>query len=369
MKVVFFVHSIISDWNNGHAHFLRGLVTALVRQGHEVICCERANNWSTENLIRDNGAAAIVEFARRFPQIRVETYKGAEHIIDEMEALTRGADLVIVHEFNEPETVGAVGHVHHRRQDFVLLFHDTHHRSVSVPHQITRLNLGHYDGVLVFGESLAEVYRARFDIRPVWVFHEAADTTIFHPLEGEKCEDVVWIGNWGDDERSAEIRDYLIDSARALKRLRFAVYGVRYPEDALVAVTDAGIGYRGWTPNFHVPQIFAQSKITIHLPRKLYRESLAGIPTIRPFEALACGIPLVAAAWADREGLFRRGRDYLVVESPDEMRRTIARLAEDDDARAQVAANGLETIRSRHTCEHRAMQLAEIYAEVGSQGA
>jgi spore maturation protein CgeB len=369
MKVVFFVHSIISDWNNGHAHFLRGLVTALIRQGHEVVCCERARNWSTENLIRDYGAAAIVEFARLFPQIVVETYQGAEHIIDEVDALTRGADLVVVHEFNEPETVGAVGHVRHRRRDFVLLFHDTHHRSVSVPHQITRLNLRHYDGVLAFGASLASIYRSRFEIRPVWVFHEAADTTIFRPLEGEKREDVVWIGNWGDDERSAEIRDYLIDSACVLKRLRFAVYGVRYPKEALLAVTDAGIDYRGWAPNFCVPQIFAQSKVTIHLPRKLYRESLAGIPTIRPFEVLACGIPLVSAVWADREGLFRLGKDYLVVESPEEMRRTIARLAEDDDARARLAANGLDTIRSRHTCDHRAAQLAEIYAELGSRGA
>lgn len=361
MKVVFFVHSIISDWNNGHAHFLRGLVTALIRQGHEVLCCERARNWSTDNLVRDNGAAAIVEFARLFPRIRIETYRGADRIIEEVDELTQGADLVIVHEFNEPETVGAAGYVRHARRDFVLLFHDTHHRPVSVPHQITRLNLRHYDGVLAFGESLAEVYRARFDIRPVWVFHEAADTTIFHPLAGEKCLGVVWIGNWGDDERAGEIHSYLIDSARLLKCVRFAVYGVRYPEDAIAAVADAGIDYRGWTPNFRVPQIFAQSKMTIHLPRKLYRESLAGIPTIRPFEALACGIPLISAAWADREGLFRRGRDYLVVESPEEMRRAIARLAEDNDARARLAASGLETIRSHHTCDHRAEQLTDIY--------
>jgi spore maturation protein CgeB len=369
MKVVFFVHSIISDWNNGHAHFLRGLVTALVRQGHEVLCCEPARNWSTENLVRDHGAAAIVEFARLFPQIHVATYRGADRIIEEVDALTCGADLVIVHEFNEPETVGAAGYVRRQRRDFALLFHDTHHRPVSVPHEIARLNLAYYDGVLAFGHSLAEVYRTRFDIQSVWVFHEAADTTVFHPLAGDKRLDVVWIGNWGDDERSAEICTYLIDSARALKRLRFAVYGVRYPDSALTALAEAGIDYRGWTPNFRVPPIFAQAKLTIHLPRKLYRESLAGIPTIRPFEALACGIPLVSAAWADREGLFRLGRDYLVAESADEMRRAIARLADDDDARARLAASGLETIQSHHTCDHRAAQLAAIYAELGAREA
>ncbi len=40
MRMVFLVHSIVSDWNNGHAHFLRGLVTALMKRGHEVACCE-----------------------------------------------------------------------------------------------------------------------------------------------------------------------------------------------------------------------------------------------------------------------------------------------------------------------------------------
>jgi spore maturation protein CgeB len=369
MKVVFFVHSIISDWNNGHAHFLRGLVTALIRQGHEVLCCERVRNWSTENLVQDNGVAAIVEFGRLFAQIRIKTYRGADQIIEEVDRLTEDADLVLVHEFNEPETVSAVGYVRNRRRDFFLLFHDTHHRAVSVPDQIARLNLAHYDGVLAFGESLADIYRLHFGVHSAWVFHEAADTTVFRPLEDDKRLDMVWIGNWGDDERSAEIYDYLIDSARLLKRLRCAAYGVRYPDEAISALADAGIIYKGWTPNFDVPRLFARAKLTIHLPRNLYRHRLPGIPTIRPFEALACGIPLISTAWADGEGLFRAGKDYLVVESPEEMRRTIVRLAENDAARARLAANGLETIRARHTCDHRAQELAEIYSELSARSA
>ena len=97
---------------------------------------------------------------------------------------------------------------------------------MSVPEQITRLNLAHYDGVLAYGESLAEVYRHKLGMRRVWVFHEAADTTVFRPLEREKTEDVVWIGNWGDDERTREIREYFVDSARELRDLRFAAHGV-----------------------------------------------------------------------------------------------------------------------------------------------
>jgi len=369
MRVVFFVHSLISDWNNGHAHFLRGLMTALIRQGHEVLACEPWRNWSSDNLFQDHGAGPIVEFARRFPKLWIEVYSGREQIIAEIDRLTQGADLVIVHEFNEPELVGAVGDIRHRRRDFQLLFHDTHHRTVSVPYQIARLNLAHYDGVLAFGDVLANVYRSRFGIDRVWTFYEAADTSVFFPMDLEKTQDVVWIGNWGDDERSAEIHSYLIDSARALNELRFVVHGVRYPNEAISALHKAGIAYLGWVPNYRVPEVFAHSTMTLHIPRRYYRECLPGIATIRPFEALACGIPLLSLPWHDQEGLFRTGKDYLVVESPKEMRAAMARLAQDSELRERLAEHGLETIRAYHTCEHRAEELVDIYRQLGAVGA
>src|SRR5690606_9187057 len=173
---------------------------------------------------------------------------------------TRGADVVIVHEFNEPELVGAVGHVRRRRNDFLLLFHDTHHRPASVPWQTARFNLQHYDGVIAYGDSLAEIYRNDFGQSRVWTLHEAADTTVFYPRQAPagKRDDVVWIGNWGDDERSREINDYLVESARQLPGLRFAVHGVRYPEDGLRRIGEAGIEFRGWIANYHVPEAFAR---------------------------------------------------------------------------------------------------------------
>jgi spore maturation protein CgeB len=363
MKIVLFAHSITSDWSHGNAHFLRGLMRALTRRGHEVVGCERWSNWSTEQLFRDHGHGPIVEFARLFPDLHIRMYGGWEGIVDEVDALTRGADLVLVHEFNEPELIGALGYVRQRRKDFVLLFHDTHHRPASVPWQTARFNLQHYDGVLAYGESLREVYRRDFGQAHVWTFHEAADTTVFYPREAEQTDDVVWIGNWGDDERTREIREYLVDSARRLPELRFAVHGVRYPESGLREIRDAGIDFRGWIANYKVPDAFARAKMTLHIPRGPYLNQLPGIPTIRPFEALACGIPLISTPWPDREGLFREGVDYLRVESPAEMREQMLRLATDPEARARLAESGLETIRARHTCGHRAEQLEGIYEE------
>jgi spore maturation protein CgeB len=380
MKIVLFVHSVVSDWSHGNAHFLRGLMRSLQGLGHEVTAWEPSGNWSVENLFEDHGHGPILEFARRFSDLDVRTYgdgagqKGGgeaagdpdrgDGLIDLVDQLTRGADLVVVHEFNEPELVGAVGHVRRARGDFRLLFQDTHHRAVSVPHEMAQFNLRHYDGVLAFGDSLARVWREEFGHERVWTLHEAADTSLFYPREREPVDDVVWIGNWGDEERSDEIRSYLIDSAREMPDLRFAVHGVRYPEDAVAELEEAGIDFRGWIPNYRVPEAFARARMTVHIPRGPYLDRLPGIPTIRPFEALACGIPLISTPWPDAEGLFRSGEDYVAVRSPEEMRRWIRRLADDEGERRRVAESGLERIRERHTCDHRAEQLEGIAAEV-----
>ncbi|TGP13357.1 glycosyltransferase, partial [Mesorhizobium sp. M1D.F.Ca.ET.234.01.1.1] len=81
--------------------------------------------------------------------------------------------------------------------------------------------------------------------RRVFTWHEAADDRLFKPLpEIDRESDLVWIGNWGDDERSAEIAEFLIEPARALGLLG-TVHGVRYPADAITALADAGLRYEG----------------------------------------------------------------------------------------------------------------------------
>jgi spore maturation protein CgeB len=369
LRIVFFVHSIVSDWSHGNAHFLRGLARALGGRGHSVATCERWKAWSVEQLFHDHGHGPLIEFARLFPDLDVRIYGGWESVIEDVETLTRAADLVVVHEFNDPQLVGAVGQVRRRRDDFVLLFHDTHHRAVSAPAEIAAMNLAYYDGILAYGESLARVYRETLGHSRVWTFHEAADTTLFHPRVAEKRDDVVWIGNWGDGERTDPLRAYLVESARSLPELRFAVHGVRYPEDGRREMESAGIEFRGWLANYHVPDAFARSKMTLHIPRGPYVAELPGIPTIRPFEAMACGVPLISTPWIDAERLFTPGADYLVARTPAEMRNLILTLARDDDARARLAEHGLRTIRERHTCGHRAVELETIYDRISRAGA
>jgi spore maturation protein CgeB len=355
MQIAYFTHSLVSCWNHGNAHFQRGVLRELARAGHRLRILEPADGWSRLNLERERPEAAG-RFASDFPELSSIRYRRE----DDPAALVDGAELVIVHEWTDPALVAAIGRLRARDGRFLLLFHDTHHRAVSDPQAIRAFDLSAYDGVLAFGEALAEVYRRWGWGDRVMVWHEAADTRLFRPIAPESPRrGLVWIGNWGDGERTEELERFLLRPSRALG-LPLDVYGVRYPLAAQESLARFGARYRGWLANAAAPGIFARHLATVHVPRRFYAEALPGIPTIRVFEALACGIPLVSAPWRDSEGLFRPGEDFLVARDEAEMRGHLAALAEDAALRAEIAAKGLAAIRARHTCRHRARELLAI---------
>jgi spore maturation protein CgeB len=360
VRVVMFYHSLVSDWNHGNAHFLRGVVTELDARGHEVSVLEPVHAWSREHLLAEHGPGAISAFQRAYPGLRSRQYEPGSIDLDrELE----GADLVLVHEWNDHGLVEKIGQHRALNGGYRLLFHDTHHRSVTQPEQMAAYDLTSYDGVLAFGEVIRRRYIEEGWAERAWTWHEAADVRVFRPEPGPARADLVWIGNWGDDERTAELEEFLMGPVKALG-LHARVHGVRYPEDALERLAEAGIEYRGWLPNFEVPQVFAAHRVTLHIPRRPYVEALPGIPTIRVFEALACGIPLVSAPWDDAEGLFSPGHDYLVARNGTEMRDHIRSLLRDPDQARQMAERGRKTILSRHTCRHRVDELLAIVEEL-----
>src|SRR3954464_2806612 len=275
MRIAIFCHSLISDWNHGNAHFLRGITEELIARGHEVRVFEPRDAWSMANLLRDQGPTAVAGFHSAYP--RLSSVRFDERHLDLNEALD-GADLVLVHEWNSHSLVKGIGRHRVRTGSYVLLFHDTHHRSVSDPDAMAAYDLDGYDGVLAFGEVIRQHYLSVGWARRAWPWREAADSAGFGPLDSpEPMGDLVWIGNWGDDERSDEIRRYFIDPVRLLG-VRALVHGVRYPEPAIKELERAGIDYHGWVPNYTVPAVFSRFMATVHIPRQPYIRMLPGIP-------------------------------------------------------------------------------------------
>jgi spore maturation protein CgeB len=363
-SIAYFAHSLRSDWNNGNAHFLRGLLRSLGQLGHEVVVFEPAEEWSLSNLRQEvKGAESLEQFAATYPNLSIRPYDPCD--IDDT-ALWRevlaDVDIVMVHEWNPPELANTLLEAR-RGLHFRLVFHDTHHRASSSPEQIRLLGIDRFDAVLAFGEALASIYRERFGIDRVWTLHEAADTEVFKPHpRTRKSADVIWIGNWGDEERSGEIKRFLLEPASELGDRSFCVYGVRYPERGLTSLRAAGVQYGGYLPNLDAPAAYAAARVTVHIPRQQYVTAMTGIPTIRVFEALACGIPLISAPWEDTERLFREG-DFLTAHNAGEIRQTMEYLLDDPETAAAQALHGLETVLARHTCRHRAQQLSTIFEE------
>ncbi len=361
LRIAYFAHSLRSDWNNGNAHFLRGLLRALGVQGHQVTVFEPASEWSLENLRQEPlGKSSVEQFQQTYPDLVIEPYRTDQAWNDRLD----GFSAVIIHEWNPPALARELL-TQRSRSGYRLLFHDTHHRASSTPEQMELFGLAQFDGILVFGEALRTLYRERFGLRRVWTLHEAADVSVFHPMpEIARTTDAVWIGNWGEGERSAEIGEFFLQPAAALSGdIHARIYGVRYPEQGLTALAEAAVSYGGYLPNLEAPRVYAEARLTVHIPRQQYSAVMNGIPTIRVFEALACGIPLISAPWQDSEELFRAG-DFLWATTAREMTDAMQHLLHEPDAAQAQAQRGRETILARHTCAHRAQELTAILKEL-----
>ena len=235
-----------------------------------------------------------------------------------------------------------------RAARYVLLFHDTHHRVGHRPGRDGRATTcAHYDGVLAFGDVIRDALpRARLGGARVDVArgrrHAASSARV--PARAREG-DLVWIGNWGDDERTAELHEFLIEPVRALG-LRGAG-----PRRALSGATRAqrsraaGIEYGGWLPNYEVPR--RRSRASRHGPRAAaaLRRGAAGHPDHPPVRGAGLRHPAGLRALGRREGLFTPGEDYLVAADGAEMTRQLARAARRSGARARGSpTTGARTI-------------------------
>src|SRR5215831_5625640 len=118
MRIALFYHSLVSDWNHGNAHFLRGVAAELLARGHDVSIYEPADSWSARNLAAEYGDEPERAFGSAFPALRSTRYDVPPRELN--------ADLVIVHEWNSGDVVTALGRWRNSHPDGRLLFHDTH---------------------------------------------------------------------------------------------------------------------------------------------------------------------------------------------------------------------------------------------------
>ena len=233
MRVVLFCHSLVSDWNHGNAHFLRGVVARAARAR------PRRARLRAARRLEPRRTSSPSTGARPLDDVRARASRAAQRgsTTSRRSTSTRaldGADLVLVHEWNDPALVARDRRARARAAAFRLLFHDTHHRAVTAPRRAWRATTcADYDGVLAFGArdratstSSAAGRRARGPgtRRPTRASsarcrRERATATSSGSATGATAS------------ARAELHEFLLEPVRALG-LRGLGHGVRYPTTA-----------------------------------------------------------------------------------------------------------------------------------------
>jgi spore maturation protein CgeB len=339
VKTVWLGLSITSSWGNGHATNYRGLLAALARRGHEVLFLERDVPWY----------AAHRDFAAPF----VRLYGS----LDELERRrddVRDADLVVVGSY-VPDGCEAAEWVLATAEG-VTAFWD-----IDTPVTAAKLARGdheylspdlvpRFDLYLSFtGGPFLETLGAR---RPT-PFYCAVDPLLHRPLDVPPRFALGYLGTYSDD-RQPKLDELLLAPARALPTERFALAGPQYPEEIDWPVNLERLD--SLAPVEH-PAFYAAQRLTLNVTRA-DMVSAGWSPSVRLFEAAACGVPVVSDLWEGLDAFFEPGREILVATTAEDVLRHL------HGHDRTVGLRARRRVLAAHTAAHRAAELEDHVARV-----
>jgi spore maturation protein CgeB len=343
VRIVFLGLSITSSWGNGHATNYRALVRALAERGHDVLFLERDVPWYAAQ--RD---------LPRPPWGRTELYASLPGLRSRFTADMARSDLVVVGSY-VPEGV-AVAEWVLRHAGGAVAFWD-----IDTPVTVAKLDAGdeeylerglvpRFDLYLSFtGGPLLERIAHEFGARHARPFYCMADTRVYRPVEAAQRWLLGYLGTYSSDRQPA-LESLLLEPARSLPHERFAVAGPQYPSEV------------EWPPNVerieHLspaehPLFYARQRFTLNVTRRAMVEA-GWSPSVRLFEAAACGVPVISDAWRGLDRFFRPGAEIVVA---DDVIGALTSLSP-DDARA-IGAAARERVLAEHTPARRAQELEE----------
>jgi spore maturation protein CgeB len=351
LSIVILGLSITSSWGNGHATTYRALVRALAARGHDVTFLERDLPWYAAN--RD---LPLPPFCRTFVYPSLATLKRR------FTGRVRDADLVIVGSFVPEGT--AVGDWVLRTTRGVSAFYD-----IDTPETLARLErddadylstalVPRYDLYLSFtGGPILERLERRFGARMARPLYCSVDESIYVPEERRQRWDLGYMGTYSADRQPA-LERLLCEPARQWAEGRFVVAGPQYPR-----------GMR-WPPNLRrrthlAPDrhrvFYTSQRFTLNLTRAAMQRA-GWSPSVRLFEAAACGTPIISDRWSGLEAFFSPGRDILLSRGAAETLTYIRDMPEAE--RHVIGERARQRVLAKHTAAHRALELERYLSEL-----
>lgn len=352
MQIVVLGLSITSSWGNGHATTYRGLVRALVKRGHDVLFLERDMPWYAQSRDMPNP-----------PYARTELYESFAELKNRFRSSVRDADLVVVGSY-VPEGV-AVGEWVTANAAGVTAFYD-----IDTPVTLSKLDRGdaeyisralvmRYDLYLSFtgGPTLRRLQKQYYAREPR-VFYCSVDPSVYYPEPDASLRwDLGYLGTYSLDRQPA-LKRLMLAPACETRDANFCVAGSQYPADI------------EWSANVerieHLPpadhrSFYASQRYTLNVTRAdMVKAGYS--PSIRLFEAAACGTPIISDKWAGLDEIFDVGSEILVARSSAEVVGYLREVSDED--RLAIAARARSKVLKHHTCHRRAEQLEEYVAQL-----
>lgn len=349
MNIVILGLSITSSWGNGHATTYRGLVRELAARGHDVLFLERDVPWYAANRDLPEPPYCTTRLYRGLAQLK---HRYARHV--------RDADLVIVGSY-VPEGV-AVGEWVTETAEGMTAFYD-----IDTPVTLAKLARGdfeylsphlipRYDLYLSFtgGPTLRRIEK-KYKSPMARALYCSFDPEHYYPERRRPRWDLGYLGTYSDDRQPA-VDALLVEPARKWKDGRFVVAGPQYPADIAWPKNVRRIEHLA--PREHRAFYNAQ-RFALNVTRaEMIRAGWS--PSVRLFEAAACGVPIISDWWDGLDSLFEPEREILIAETSSDVIRYLRKL--DERERRAIGARARERVLHEHTAAHRAREL-ESYTQ------
>lgn len=355
LNIVVIGLSVTSSWGNGHATTYRALIEALAQRGHHVTFLERDVPWyrGHRDLTKPSGWS-------------VKLYQSLPDIPRRFGKLIRDANLVIIGSY-VPDGIAIAEWVTTHAQG-VTAFYD-----IDTPVTLAGLDRGldylsasmipRFDLYLSFtGGPVPKMIEQNYASRLARVLYCSADLSLYRPQKAEPTWSLGYLGTYSQDRQPA-LEQLLLTPARTLTDQRFVVAGSQYPEH--VVWPDNVERFEHLPPDQHAP-FYSQQRFTLNVTRADMR-ALGFSPSVRLFEAAACGTAVISDRWPGIETIFVPSEEILLVSDASEVAQILREMP--DERRRSIADRARRRILAEHTPSHRARQLETYYLEASARRA
>jgi len=343
LRCVFLGLSITSTWGNGHATTYRSLLKALACRGHSITFLERDVPWYASNRELD-----------QLPYCEIALYSSLEELRDRFTPLIRTSDVVILGSY-VPEGI-AVGRWLRNTAENVTGFYD-----IDTPVTLAALKqesceylaadlVPQFDVYLSFtGGPTLKFLERKWGARCARALYCSVDPSLYYPEPQATRWDLGYLGTYAADRQQA-LDDLLLQTARSMPEKRFVVAGPLYPENVLWPENVDRIEHLAAA---HHRTFYNSQRFTLNLTRQdMIRAGYS--PSVRLFEAAACGVPLLSDWWPGLNRFFELYREILPVRSGADVASYIEM---PEEQRHQIGERARARVLRSHTAAVRAGEL------------